>query len=1254
MFIDATDLEQWSNRLEARSTTPQVIRRLLHGTIKKVKRSGFRAGEGTQFSGWDGIVEVEEGNAFVPDGLSAWEIGTGRNIKSKANDDYSKRTENPNGVTPSKTTFIFVTSRRWSEKDKWIEEKNREGIWAKVQAYDADDLEEWLELAPSVHAWLSQLIGKMPPDVQDLEDYFEDWCHITSPITTAELVLAGRQKTIDKLNQWIGNPPSSLVMVADTREEVISVLASIIQQLPEEQKESLLSKSIVIKNESSWQQLTKGHNDLLLLPTFDDPPSISRIVKRGHHVLIPIGREANTSANTFEIEPLGKEQAIKALVSMGLTESEASSKANESRCSLSALRRLFATNPETEHPKWSQPEEGNALVPIILVGAWDENKETDRQALQEIARKPYNDILTTITRWANDSDPPIRCVRGIWQIISREDSWQLISRYITSDDLNVFERVALGYLGSKNPLYELEPEEQHFANILGKEFSHSEHLRKGLVETLALLGTRPVSSSNTSISFQECAKHIVYKLLNNADWVVWSSFSPHLPLLAEAAPETFLEAVEENLFSDDLPILKLFRERGVLGATSSHTDLLWALEGLAWNEELLARIAILLAKLARLDPGGKLSNRPINSLIEIFKLWHPQTSASTERRLSVLSTLSKREPDVGWQLNLSLIPKKSDIAHPTHKPRWREWSEKPVTNIEYWQCINALVDTNLNNVGKNVKRWQDVLDQLGDFPIPACNKAIDKFLELDYKSFNKEDKLALWNKLRSLVHKHRAFQIAKWALPKDIVDKLYSVYQKLEPNDLINRYSWLFSLQPEIPEISTHDHKEQMKEAEKLRQEAARKILDEYDPETFLELAQHIDEPYWLGFYVGAIDNQEKLGLNFLSKVLESKNTNLLNLGRGYIGERISHQDSSWLNDIIVTNTFGTWNSWQKGNFFLSTRANRQTLTWLEAQEQEVQSVYWKHIQWNKIEKEVTQEAISELLNYKRPYVALDLVTYRDRQGESEETSETVLIEILEQIAQSINHGEISSDRTMFQYHLAKVFKKLAASPNVDQEKFLKLEWIFLPLFEYSEYKPVALQQELRQNPKFFAEILTWIFKAEDETKRSPETITEEERDRGHNAYELLNIWHRIPGLQDDGKIDSAQLRQWIIEARLACHNLKRTVVGDQQIGQVLAHSPIGQDNVWPTEEVRDIIEEIASAELETGIRIGVYNKRGVTTRSLSEGGQQEKSIAKQYIDNASKITDKYPRTAAMLRKLANDFEHEAKQHDVDAKLNNF
>src|SRR5205823_3403579 len=122
--------------------------------------------------------------AWVPAGMSVWEIGVSQNPKSKAEGDYSKRTAAPGSIDIANTTFVFVTPRKWEGKKEWCDEKRAEGKWRDVIAWDGDDLEQWLETAPSTDAWLARLLGKLPVGVRDVSTYWSSLAATSEPPLT--------------------------------------------------------------------------------------------------------------------------------------------------------------------------------------------------------------------------------------------------------------------------------------------------------------------------------------------------------------------------------------------------------------------------------------------------------------------------------------------------------------------------------------------------------------------------------------------------------------------------------------------------------------------------------------------------------------------------------------------------------------------------------------------------------------------------------------------------------------------------------------------------------------------------------------------------------------------------------------------------------------------------------------------------------------------------------------------------------------
>lgn len=90
------------------------------------------------------------------------------------------------------------------------------------------------------------------------------------------------------------------------------------------------------------------------------------------------------------------------------------------------------------------------------------------------------------------------------------------------------------------------------------------------------------------------------------------------------------------------------------------------------------------------------------------------------------------------------------------------------------------------------------------------------------------------------------------------------------------------------------------------------------------------------------------------------------------------------------------------------------------------------------------------------------------------------------------------------------------------------------------------------------------------------------------------------------------------------------------------------KDQAWPHEAVRNVIEALASTEVERGISIERVNMRGVYSKMPDEGGDQEPALASQSREWAAK-TFASVRTSALLLFIAIGWEAEAERADVAA-----
>jgi hypothetical protein len=84
---------------------------------------------------------------------------------------------------------------------------------------------------------------------------------------------------------------------------------------------------------------------------------------------------------------------------------------------------------------------------------------------------------------------------------------------------------------------------------------------------------------------------------------------------------------------------------------------------------------------------------------------------------------------------------------------------------------------------------------------------------------------------------------------------------------------------------------------------------------------------------------------------------------------------------------------------------------------------------------------------------------------------------------------------------------------------------------------------------------------------------------------------------------------------------------------------------------VRDAVERIGSETLERGIVNGIYNNRGVTSRAVGAGGEQERDLANKYHRYASALADKWPRTSRLLKALGDRYLKEARNEDLAAEF---
>jgi hypothetical protein len=1250
-LANAGDLAQWANRLDAPGYLPKLIRSLILATAGDITRLDMRSGEGIRYPGYDGIVEAGRNCPFVPIGLSVWEMGVNQDPKGKAEDDYTKRTKDPLDVDPSQATFVFITPRRWSGKEDWVEDKRVSRIWHDVWVHDADDLETWIELAPAVHVWISRLLGKDPGDTRALDTFWMDWREATEPPLSTELIVTGREEAAQRIATQLQGPPGVLTVRADAQHEALAFIAAALEQQPEDVRDEIFARALVVDSVQTWRQITLAEQPMVLLPTFT-PVDVVQATRQGHHILIPAGREIAESSGMVTLQRPSRQAAEEALQAMGLGQGRASSLASLASQSLLSLRRKLSRYPEVQQPAWASPGKARSVLPALLAASWDEALEGDQDVVAALAGHPYEEVAQDLVRYAHESDPPVRQIGSVWFLVSREDAWRLLARYLTKQDMKRFRDVILDVFGTLDPALELSVDERWMANAVGKSRPHSMHLREGLADNLALMATRADDTflGGTSTG-QDHATGIVAHLLRQANGdpsgQLWMSLTDVLPSLAEAAPDDFLNAVDTASAGADPLIHKLFTDttQVTFTAHSAHTSLLWSLERLAWSPDYLSGATLALARLARLDPGGRLANRPGNSLRGIFVLWYPQTAASFEERLHVLDMLREREPTISWKLMISLLPKPHETADSTAAPRLREWKpeerEASFTYTELWHATEALITRLLADVGVDSDRICDVVERIENLP-PLVRTTVLEYLEsLDPAALDTSSREAVCAILREQIARHRRFSQAQWAMPIEDIARLRAIYERFKSEDMIQQVSPLFTAsphlldEPEEPDMKKHEdavYQAQVAAAQQVYQAEGLTGLF-----TLIEATDQPGVPGWVLGKSGLVEVEE----DHLLQELGSSDTKRRLSATEYVAGRFSTCGWEWADKKLDANG-PLLTPHQRADFFLRLPANAQTWDRLERFDDGTADLYWSQfIPWVENATDCLR-AVDQLLAHGQTWQTLGLLVF---YLDTVKPEANLIMNVLEA---ALNTPLGTSMNQSLHYNISQLLTYLEQAEDADEVRLGRIEWALLPLFRYENRSLKILYGLIAADPEFFVDIVATVYRATDE---APRELDEQGRTRAEAAYHLLRSASIVSGTQDDGTIDPAKLSEWVGETRRRLEERKRLEVGDQCIGHILHHAKQEDDELWPPQVIRDLLEKLRSDDIELGLEIAERNARGVTWRNPTAGGEQERQIMNRYLAQARRVQLKWPRTTRMLRRIAQAYASEARMNDRDAEL---
>ena len=887
-------------------------------------------------------------------------------------------------------------------------------------------------------------------------------------------------------------------------------------------------------------------------------------------------------------------------------------------------------------PNWNQYPYASDLVIANLLGAWNEKNAADLEVVCQLANEEFGSWIPKIREILQQPESPVSLKNGRWRVTDRKSLWQALGTRLFDDNLDNLKQCVVTVLSERDPQFELSPEERYAAIIHGKALKHSPELRKGLAESLALLGTQPDDLNNCSQNKPETiAVLAIREIFENADWVLWGSLNNLLSVLAESSPDEFLNAVENALQQTPCPFDELFSQEGD-GITGRNylTGLLWALETLAWDEKFLVRVCVILGDLSTLDPGGNWANRPTNSLTTILLPWLPQTTASINKRKVALQTLQKEVPAVAWKLLLSLLPNQHQMSMGAHKPSWRntipdDWV-KGVTQKEYWEQVTFYAELAASMASHDMEKLHKLVGHLDNLPQPSFDKVLEHLSSEAVCSKPEDERLALWTGLTKFALKHRRFSDAKWALSSDIISKIENVAAKLAPTNPLNLHRRLFSGRDFDLYEEKGNWEEQRRKLDERRQQAIKDILAYGGTDAVTWFAESVKLPFHVGHSLGVIAEPE-IDKRILPALLETDNKKLAQFTSGYIWSRRNSNGWAWVDGLDRSG----WSVSQIGQFLsylpFTEEAWFRAGAWLGGSENE----YWSRTSANPYQPDGNlEDAIDKLLENERPNVAISCLNRMLYNKQPLDKSQSV-----KALLSAVSSKEPSY--AMDTYDIVEIIKALQDDPDTDPEDLFRVEWAYLPLLDrYHGASPELLENRLASDTAFFCEVIRLVYRSKKKGKSEKEP-NEQEKSIATNAWRLLHEWRTPPGMQPDGIFSGEKFTQWFEHTKKACAESGHLEVALTHVGQVLIYCPPDLQGLWIDQTVANALNAKDAEEMRNGFRTAIFNSRGV--HWVDPTGKPERELAEQYRQKANEVENAgYQRFAVTLRSLSESYNHDA------------
>jgi len=1027
--------------------------------------------------------------------------------------------------------------------------------------------------------------------------------------------------------------PSCLVLKAQSRREAMAfAVASII-----EDSAILLNQTFIVENEDAYETLLRTKKSGIIITTVSANHALAK--DKGFSVVYCVSIQDRPLHSDIKLSELDRDKYVQALVQSGMDDTRLRQLALDTAEDVNILWRILGII--TSSPLWESEDSIRTLIPAMLVVQWNEDYPCDKERIAALAGMDYTTYQRKLQALSMIEECPLTKVGNVWRVKS---PYAMINKYygdVSGDDRSALLECIEWVMEDDDPeaLKKYESTELQFWT---DKRIYSPHIREGVLQGLALVALMEEQMDNKNLNVEGWVR----EKLKTFGIERYLSHRSNIKWLAEAAPNAILQYIQEDVNNGSEVMDKIFKVKKVtLGLTDTeiyYSELLFCLESMAWDECLLPQVTDVLLKLCTYQNDSNWSNRPINSLIEIYRLYLPQTFVSLAARVEILTCLAKQHPMQVRDLCVRILRSINDSywnisAH----FQWR-WMERQKDVKHFNQVNNAdirkVYDLLISLTSWSAEEIKTLLD-ISTYQQLECLRTdiLQQMREHEDKVRGNEE---IVDNVRNLIHHHMTCPNAMWSLKEQDLQVYKDLLQFIEFEDVIlkNKHYFenIFYNDPELG-IDYHDPESQETKTLELRARIIKEVMEARGLDGLWDLVNSVKEPRAVAG-----------GLVFLEVDLHHREIfqryvdgNLCQEFVRYYFTRLYYKGTPEQYDKYVIE-LPPMAPEKQAILLYAPDFNRKLADLAENASKPVRDEYWTNVYvWNYAIEDMSL-IITRFLENKRYF---DLLQILAREDVLNALSNEEKINILYEMWQKGGALEMMREA----YQVAKILETIEMPDSQEnRSKLVLMEFTMHEhLCHYLENKKNHLWCLVNEEPEVLHQIVELAFKSDD---GRPSNTNETQHDMARIACDYLWHFKSTPCMQEDGSVDESKLKSYIQNYIAIAKERNYEKVWPLIVGKILGNLPEGDG--YPSDLMCEMVEELNNDTVDGEIECCISNRRSMSIRSPYEGGTIERGHVATLSKYLERTTMRSPRLSRILEREINSYQYMAQREDNEARMN--